>query len=227
MSLIFRQLFDLESSTYTYLLADPESKEGVIIDPVKEHLERDVQLIKDLDIKLKYVLETHLHADHITSSALIREATGAKICIGDSEVKCADITISDGMEIEFGKYTIKILATPGHTSGCRCYYVDGMVFTGDTLLIRGCGRTDFQGGSAETLYKNINEKLFTLPDQTLVYPAHNYKSLAASTIGEEKQLNPRLASKSKEEFIEIMNNLNLQYPKKMDVAVPANRQCGK
>ena len=225
--LIFRQLFDPQTSTYTYLVVDSETMEAAIIDPVKEHVKRDLQIIQELGAKLKYVLETHVHADHITGAADIRQATGAKTVVGIATgVKSADITLNDGDELNLGSYKIKAIATPGHTSGCISYYINGMIFTGDSLMIRGTGRTDFQDGSAETLYQSITQKLFTLPDSTLVYPAHNYKGFTVSTIGEEKKFNPRL-SQGKEEFVKIMKNLNLSYPKKIDVAVPANMNCGR
>jgi len=226
MALLFRQLFDKESSTYTYLLADSETGEGVLIDPVLEQVERDLKLIKELNINLIYIIETHVHADHITGAHQIRKGTGAKIVTSSAEVNGADLSVSDGDEISYGSYKLKVIFTPGHTSTCSSYFTEGMVFTGDTLMIRGTGRTDFQGGSAALLYESIIQKLFTLPDDTLVYPAHNYNGMLVSTIGEEKRLNPRLG-KGKEEFINIMNNLNLAYPKKMDVAVPANLVCGE
>lgn len=227
--LIFRQLFDYDTWTYTYLLMDPENREGVLIDTVKDQAERDLKLIQELEVNLKYLLETHVHADHITGADDIRQQTGAQVVYGEAaNVSCADINIKDGEELQFGRYTVRVFATPGHTNGCSSYYLENMVFTGDALLIRGCGRTDFQQGSAETLYESVNKKLFTLNDDTMVYPAHDYKGLTVSTIGEEKQYNPRLGDgKSEEEFVEIMNNLNLAKPKRIDEAVPANMKCGK
>ncbi|MFT5713466.1 MAG: sulfur dioxygenase, partial [Glaciecola sp.] len=169
-TILFRQLFDQESFTYSYLLADPNSKEGLLIDPVKEQIERDLTLIAELGIKLKYVLDTHIHADHITGSGLIRERIkGVQTVLSEgSHVHCANLILSNGDELSCGSLKLKALATPGHTSGCMSYYIDGMVFTGDTLLIRGCGRTDFQQGSPEQLYNSVRQKLFTLPDCTLV-----------------------------------------------------------
>jgi sulfur dioxygenase len=227
--MIFRQLFDKESSTYTYLLADKETKEGVLIDPVFEQVERDCALIGDLSVKLKFILETHVHADHITGADAIRNITGAKIAmIKHAQVQGSDKVFEEGDELSFGNHLIKVLYTPGHTNTCCCFFVNGMIFTGDSLMIRGTGRTDFQSGSPETLYDSIHQKIFSLPDSTLVYPAHNYQGKTVSTIIEEKKFNPRInLGKTKEEFIEIMNNLNLSYPKKIDLAVPANQKCGK
>ncbi|MFH2132512.1 MAG: MBL fold metallo-hydrolase [bacterium] len=228
-NLVFRQMFDYDTWTYTYLLYNSKSKEGILIDTVKEHVERDIKQINELGIKLKYNLETHVHADHITGADDIRQRTKAEVVYGaGSKVPCADINAKDGQELTFGDFTIKVLSTPGHTNGCTSYYIEGMVFTGDAMLIRGCGRTDFQDGSADTLYESVNQKLFTLPDETLVYPAHDYKGMRVSTIWEEKKYNPRLGGgKSKPAFIEIMNNLNLAKPKRIDVSVPANMKCGK
>jgi len=228
-NLVFRQMFDYETWTYTYLLFDPENMEGILIDTVKEQIERDVKQVNDLGVKLKYNLETHVHADHITGADDIRQRTGASVVYGaGAKVPCSDIDVRDGDELSFGRFTIKTFSTPGHTDGCTTYYVEGRVFTGDTMLIRGCGRTDFQQGSADALYESVNQKLFSLSDDTLVYPAHDYKGMQVSSIGEEKKYNPRLGGgKSKTEFIEIMNNLNLAKPKRIDVSVPANMKCGK
>jgi sulfur dioxygenase len=228
-NLVFRQLFDYETWTYTYLLFDPERLEGILIDSVKEQVERDVKQINELGVKLKYNLETHVHADHITGADDIRRKTGASVVYGaGAGVPCSDINMEDGGELNFGRFIVKALSTPGHTDGCTSYYIDGRVFTGDAMLIRGCGRTDFQQGSADSLYESVNGKLFTLPDETLVYPAHDYKGMQVSSIAEEKKYNPRLGGgKTKAEFIEIMDNLNLAKPKRIDVSVPANMKCGK
>jgi len=228
-NLIMRQQFDYDTWTYTYLLVDTDSNEAVQIDSVKEQVERDLEIFENLDVKIKYLLETHVHADHITGVHDLREKTGAEVVYGAAaKVPCADINIADNATLQFGKYTIRALSTPGHTDGCTSYLIENMVFTGDTLLIRGCGRTDFQQGSSEALYENVHGKLFTLPDQTWVYPAHDYKGRSASSIGEEKKFNLRLRiGKTKEEFKEIMDNLNLAKPKKIDIAVPANMKCGK
>ncbi|GIW22408.1 MAG: Zn-dependent hydrolase [Candidatus Sericytochromatia bacterium] len=226
--MLFRQLYDQETSTYTYLLADEDSKEAVIIDSVLEQVERDQKLIKELQLNLKYILETHVHADHITGATELKKSfPNAKTIVhSKGGVECADIHSTDGMEIKFGKYYLKVLSTPGHTNGCVSYYTEGMVFTGDALLIRGCGRTDFQQGDPSKLYDSITQKIFTLPDNTLVYPGHDYKGFTCSSVWEEKKYNPRLANKTKDEFILIMNNLNLPYPKKIQESVPANLKCG-
>lgn len=227
-SLIVRQLMDRDTCTYTYLLIDPETRHGVIIDPVREQMARDLALISELGVELLYVLETHVHADHVTSAGMIRQQTGAKIVYGDSAgVEAIDVQAKEGELITFGKYKVTVISTPGHTNGCVSYYVDNMVFTGDALLIRGCGRTDFQQGDSETLYDSIHHKLYALPDETLVYPGHDYNGRMCSSIGEEKQWNPRLGiNQSKEDFSEIMANLNLALPKKINEAVPANMECG-
>lgn len=229
MSLIFRQLFETESSTYTYILADGKTKEAIIIDPVQETYDRDMTLIQEMGLKLKYCLETHIHADHITSAKKIKEKTGAQLVLGaGSKLKTADILLNDNENLQFGEITLKAILTPGHTDGCTSYYTPGYVFTGDTLLIRGCGRTDFQQGSSQTLFHSVREKLFSLPNETLVYPGHDYKGRTCSSIAEEKENNPRLNLKIKEnEFVEIMKNLKLDKPKKIDTAVPANLNHGE
>lgn len=234
-NLIFRQLFDQDSWTYTYLLGDSSTREAVIIDSVKGQVERDLKIIKELDLDLKYSLDTHLHADHITGASELRNSLASKTAISkETEVKCADLLLEDGNLINFGSFVLKALATPGHTNGCMCFLLSKqgedplMVFTGDTLFIRGTGRTDFQQGSASLLYDNITQKLFTLAEGTIVFPGHDYKGRMSSTIGEEMKYNPRLGqSKTKEEFIKIMSELNLAYPKHIQVAVPANMECGK
>lgn len=226
--LIFHQLFEKESSTYTYLLADSDSKEAVLIDPVMEMVDRDINFIEDLGLNLKYVLDTHVHADHITASGEIRKRTGSKIGVSSHyDLSCADLHIEDGQQINFGKHTMTAIHTPGHTSGCLSYQIANMVFTGDSLLINGCGRTDFQGGSSDRLFHSVREKLFALPDETLVYPGHDYKGFTKTSIVFEKRLNPRLnLSITKEQFVEIMASLKLPHPKKIHEAVPANLQCG-
>lgn len=227
-SLIFYQLFEKESSTYTYLLGDVKSAEAVIIDPVQETVERDLKLISDLGLKLKYILETHVHADHVTGSGSLRNRTGAQIVLGAAnESRCADIAFKDHDTISFGSHKITGLTTPGHTNGCMTYHLDNMLFTGDALLIRGCGRTDFQEGSSETLFHSVRDKIFSFPDETYIYPAHDYKGFTRTTVGMEKKLNPRLKlENSEEDFVKIMADLKLDYPKKIQVAVPSNMQCG-
>ena len=228
--MLFRQLFDRESSTYTYLLADEETREAVLIDPVREQVERDIELLEELDLRLVYSLETHVHADHVTSSGLLRQRLGSETVLSAAAgAGCPDILIEDGQTLRVGSIEIEARHTPGHTNGDVSYYVPSaeMVFTGDTMLIRGCGRTDFQQGDAARLYRSVHEKIFTLPDDTALYPGHDYKGRTVSSVGEEKKLNARLGGdRSVAEFQEIMANLKLAYPKKIDVAVPANLQCG-
>lgn len=227
-ALVF-QLFEPESSTYTYLVYDPGRLEGVLIDPVLEKVDRDLQLVKDLDLKLKYVLDTHIHADHITGADEIRRRTQARTALSrNAKVSCADVQLDDGDILQIGEFEIKAIATPGHTDSCMCFHTAGMLFSGDTLLIRGTGRTDFQQGSADQLYDNIHQKLFTLPESTFVYPAHDYKGQTRSTIGLEKKLNPRLGGgKTKADFKKIMSELKLAEPKKIHQALPANLACGR
>lgn len=227
-NLIFHQLFEKETSTYTYLLGDPQSKEAVLIDPVMEMAERDVKLIKDLGLKLKYVLDTHVHADHITASGEIRKRTGAQVAVSSAyDLACPDLHLEDGQELKFGSHTIRALHTPGHTNGCLTFVVGNMAFTGDALLVRGCGRTDFQEGSSDKLFHSVRDKIFGLPEETIIYPAHDYKGFSRTSVELEKRLNPRLNLEiSKEQFIEIMANLKLAHPKKILEAVPANLQCG-
>jgi sulfur dioxygenase len=228
-SILFQQLFEAESSTFTYLLADPQTREAVIIDPVLETVKRDLQLIRELDLKLLYILETHVHADHITGAGQIADATGAQIGLSaQGQVQGAQLALEDGHRLSFGRHQIQALATPGHTDSCMCYLVGERVFTGDTLMIRANGRTDFQQGCPEKLYHNVRNKLFTLPDETLVYPAHDYRGFTSSTIGAEKKFNLRLnLGISLEEFIKIMSELQLAQPKKINIAVPANLYCGR
>jgi sulfur dioxygenase len=227
-AVIFYQLFEAESSTYTYLIADPESKEAALIDSVKETAARDLQLVTDLGLTLKYSLDTHLHADHVTGSGTLRQATGAKTGLAASaNVDCVDLKLRDGDELPLGSKKIKVIATPGHTDSCLSYYFGERLFSGDTLLIRGTGRTDFQGGSAETLFKSVTEKLFVLPSETQVYPGHDYKGQTSSTIGLERKFNPRLGEgKTLGDFVKIMSELKLSEPKKISVALPANKLCG-
>ncbi len=225
---IFYQLFEQESSTFTYLVADALSREAALIDPVLETVERDLQLIRDLDLNLKYVLDTHIHADHITGSSEIRKRTGAKTAVSENaQVACADIALKEGQELTIGATTLKAFSTPGHTDSCMSFVWEDKVFTGDALLIRGCGRTDFQQGSADRLYDSVHGKLFSLAPAIQVYPAHDYKGHTHSTIELEKKFNPRLGvSVKKSEFVKIMSELKLAYPKKIHEALPANLVCG-
>lgn len=226
---IFHQLFEPESSTYTYLIADRATKEAAIIDPVLETVDRDLKLIEELGLNLVYVLDTHIHADHVTGASEIRKRTGAKTAVSrQAGVKCVDTGLEDGQELKLGNKTIRAIATPGHTDTCMTFAFEGMVFTGDALLIRGCGRTDFQQGSSDTLFESVREKLFTLPDDTVVYPGHDYRGLTSSTIGLEKAFNPRLGVKNtRDDFKRIMSELKLAHPKKIQEAVPANLACGE
>ncbi|HEY9839976.1 MAG TPA: MBL fold metallo-hydrolase, partial [Candidatus Obscuribacterales bacterium] len=209
--MIFRQLFDYDTWTYTYLIGDEVSREAVLIDSVHEQAERDARLINELGLELKYLMETHVHADHITGVTDVKkhfpQARSVVSKYGGAE--CADFLTDEGDVFKIGETEIKVLSTPGHTNGCVSYLVDGMVFTGDALFIRGSGRTDFQQGDPGKLYDGVTQKLFSLPEQTLVYPGHNYAGLTVSTIGEEKRFNPRFAGKSREEFIALMQQLNL------------------
>jgi sulfur dioxygenase len=226
----FKQMFDDDSSTYTYLLWDQVSKDAILVDPVDIQVDRDLAAVKDLGLNLVYGVNTHAHADHITGTGLLKQKVeGLQSVIAESSGAQADVKIGARDRVVFGSRFIEARATPGHTLGCVSYVADdqSFVLTGDTLLIHGCGRTDFQGGSADNLYESVHKQLFTLPDSTIVYPAHDYKSRTQSQIGDEKANNPRLgATKTKDEFVEIMANLNLSYPKKIDVAVPANMRCG-
>jgi len=224
----FRQLMDRESCTYSYLLADTETKEAILIDPVIELAERDANLIKELGFHLKYSINTHVHADHITGTGVLKKLIpNSKSVISEKSKAEADISVKNGEVIDFGSHQLEVRETPGHTNGCVTYvcHKQGIAFTGDALLIRGCGRTDFQEGNAETLYHSVHSQIFSLPEDFQLFPAHDYKGLLNTTVKEEKIHNPRL-SKSKEEFVTIMNNLNLAYPKKIDIALPANKVCG-
>ena len=265
---IFRQLFEKESSTFTYLLADPVTKECLLIDPVIETVDRDYKHVEEMGLSLKYVINTHVHADHVTGTGLLKQKGAAAVeehnakrravmndgaSTPEEEAKwaddkrrapqsalaavagaVADIQLSTGSHLSLGTRRLLCINTPGHTAGCMTFVTDDCqrIFTGDTLLIRGCGRTDFQEGSSNTLYDSVHTQLFTLPNGTEVWPAHNYGGLSCSTIGEERSLNPRLACEGpmgpieKNKFYEIMDNLKLPYPRKIDIALPANLQCG-
>ena len=226
--MIFHQLFDAETCTYTYLLADESSREAVLIDSVIEQSERDTQLLRELKLNLKYLIETHVHADHITAVATLKKAfpEAKSVYNARAGVDAPDVQVNDGDTLRFGSHTLKVLYTPGHTDSCTSFLLGERIFTGDALLIRACGRTDFQQGDPGRLYDGIVSKIFTLPDHCVVYPGHDYNGMISSTVGEEKTLNPRLAGKTRVEFIALMNALNLPYPKKIDVALPANLKCG-
>lgn len=222
------QLFDAESSTYTYILTAPDSSDAVIIDPVDRHVERDLAHLDRLGLRLTHVLETHAHADHVTSAGKLRLLTGAKACVPSGcGIPPAEVQLEDGDLVRFGEREhIAVIHTPGHTAGSMCYLWRGNLFSGDTLLVDGCGRTDFQGGSAEALYDSVTRKLFSLDDRTRVWPGHDYKGQSVTTIGWERRHNARLANRSRDDFVALMAALNLPRPKLMDVAVPANRNLG-
>ena len=228
---LLRQLFDARSSTYTYLLADEATREGVLIDTVFEQHTRDAALVRELGIKVLFTLETHVHADHVTGAWLCRQELGSKIAVSKrAGVSGADVLLDHGDEVRFGAHVLHVRATPGHTDGCTSFVLDDgvMVFTGDALLIRGAGRTDFQQGDAAELYGSITRELFALPDTCLVYPGHDYSGRTVTTVGEEKAWNPRVGGAANErDFVGYMENLGLPHPKLMDIAVPANLRCGE
>ncbi len=225
--MLVRQLFDQQTFTFTYIVAADFGREAIIIDPVDSKVEQYIKLLKELGLTLKYVFDTHVHADHITAAGKLRELTGCITLLGqETGAACVSKTVADGEKITLPGVEFTVLRTPGHTQDSYCLYTPGMVFTGDTLFIRGTGRTDFQAGNPVDQYNSIVNKLFTLPEETIVYPGHDYNGNISSTIWEEKRFNPRLAGKSVEEFKQIMDNLNLPNPKLMDVAVPANLKCG-
>jgi sulfur dioxygenase len=225
--MIFRQLFDSVSGTYTYLLASRRGGEALIIDPVIEKVERYVQLVKELDLKLVKAVDTHLHADHITGLGALRDRTQCITVMGEhSKVDVVSMRLSEGDKLTIEGMSLDVLYTPGHTDDSYSFLMNDRVFTGDTLLIRGTGRTDFQNGDARAQFDSIFNKLLKLPDETMVFPAHDYKGETASTIGEEKAFNPRLQVKSVDAYVELMGKLNLPNPKMMDVAVPANMRVG-
>ncbi len=227
-AMIFRQLFDYESCTYTYLLADPVSREVALIDTVKEQAERDAVLLRELGLKLTYLLETHIHADHISAAALHRAKTGAKIALSAAaEVRVADLQLKDGDELSLGRFSIRAITTPGHTNTCMSFFTEGRVFTGDVLFIRDAGRTDFQDGSPEKMYDSVTRKLFSLPESTVVFPGHDYRGFTSSTIVEEKAYNSKFGGgRTLDQFKKLMAEMKLGQPKKINIAVPANMECG-
>lgn len=226
--MLFRQLYDLDTGTYTYLLAARPGGEAVIIDPVLEQINAYLQLLRELDVRLVKAIDTHTHADHVTAMGQLRDTTGCVTIMGEqTKAECVSLRVKDGEHITVDGLTLQALYTPGHTDESYSFLMDDRVFTGDTLLIRGTGRTDFQNGDARAQYDSLFNKLLKLPEDTLVYPGHDYKGWTVSTIGEEKRHNPRLQVHSVEEYVNIMNNLKLPNPKYMDVAVPANLACGQ
>ena len=221
--MIFEQLFDNKSSTYTYLISSGEGREALIIDPVIEHTEEYLKILEKLKLRLVKVIDTHIHADHITGLNELSKRTNCTKIMGEqSKSEVVDIKIKEDDKIEIDKIEIKAIYTPGHTDCSYSFLMKDRIFTGDTLLINGTGRTDFQNGSAKIQYDSLFNKILKLPEKTLVYPAHDYNGKKFSTIGDEKNNNPRLQVANVEEYIEIMNNLNLANPKMMDIAVPAN-----
>ena len=229
--IIFRQLFDAQSSTYSYLLADPITREAVLVDSVFEQANREIALINELGLKLVATIETHVHADHVTGAWLLRHRLGSKIAVPAlSGAEGADVVLHHRDRIAFGGRFLEARSTPGHTGGCTTYVLDdkSLAFTGDALLIRGCGRTDFQEGDARTLFHSVHDEIFTLPDDCQIYPAHDYKGSTVTTVSEEKLYNPRLARGIGElDFVGYMENLGLAHPKQIDIAVPANLKCGR
>ena len=226
--MILRQLFDSDSSTYTYLLAGTQSRQAIIVDPVREHARRDLGLLKELGLALVYILESHVHADHVTGASALKQVTGAQTGVSrHCGASGFDQLLDDGDVMAFGGESVLVIATPGHAPGSRCFLWRDRLLTGDTLLIGGCGRTDFQRGDSGVLYDSITHRLFTLPEDTLVYPGHDYKGRRVSTIAEEKSTNPRLAGKTRDQFIKIMNNLDLSMPGKIEEAVSANLRGGR
>jgi sulfur dioxygenase len=226
VTMLFRQLFDKETSTYTYLVADEATKEAALIDPVLEQLERDLEIVRELGLRLVRVLDTHVHADHVTAAGRLRERSGALTVGGQGGAPCTDLAVGHGDIVRIGAIELHVLGTPGHTSESVSYLLGDRVLTGDALLIRAAGRTDFQNGDAGQLYDTLTQVLFALPDETLVYPAHDYRGRTVSTIGEEKRFNTRVAGRTREEFVAVMDGLHLPEPARLREAVPANRACG-
>lgn len=227
--MIFRQLFDRESSTYTYLVACSSRREALLIDPVLNQLDAYLTLLKQLDLTLVYAIDTHVHADHVTALGRLRETLNCKTLMGEqSDVRCASGKFSEGDQLLIGELVLNIMYTPGHTDDSYCFYLQShnLLFTGDTLLIRGTGRTDFQNGDATAQYQSL-QRLLTLPPQTQVYPGHDYKGWTSSTLAEERQHNPRLQVADVEAYVQLMANLKLPNPQMMDLAVPANKACGR
>jgi len=229
--IVFRQLFDSPSSTYTYLLGDPATGEAVLIDPVFENARRDAALVRELGLTLVSTLDTHVHADHVTGAWLLKQRCGSAIVLsGAAKASHVDRLLGHGDLVAFGKHHLEARATPGHTAGCMTFVLDdrSMAFTGDSLLIRGCGRTDFQQGSPTELFRSVREQIFSLPQTCLLYPAHDYRGVTVTSVAEERRFNPRLGGDVDEaDFAGYMNNLGLPHPKLMDIAVPANLRCGK
>lgn len=226
--MIFEQFFEPDSSTFTYLLGCEHTRQAVLIDTVECDVEKYVAALHQHGLTLVYTMETHVHADHVTAADSLRKRLGSKSVVHrDAGTMCGDLLVTDGIHVQVGSLDIEVRYTPGHTNGCVSYYVGDRIFTGDALLIGGCGRTDFQQGNAGQLYDSIHKQIFSLPDKTLIYPGHDYNGNTVSTVGQEKRENKRLGGqKSRQEFVEIMANLKLAYPKQIDIALPANQACG-
>lgn len=227
--MIFQQFFEPDSATYTYLLGCEQHRLAVLIDPVESEVAHYEQALRQHDLTLRYTLDTHVHADHVTAADTLRQRLGCQSVVSlHAGAPCADVLATDGMHLQVGSLDIEVRDTPGHTNGCVSYKLEDRIFTGDALLIGGCGRTDFQQGNAGQLYDSVHTQIFSLPDDLLVYPAHDYHGLTVSTVGEERRNNPRLGGDiSRDDFIQRMANLKLAYPKQIDVALPANQACGK
>ena len=230
--MLLKQLFDQNTCTYTYLLADLDAQEAIIIDPVVEQIERDLKLVTELELDLIYTLDTHVHADHITGSGQLRKRTGALSGVSHTaQIECVDRHLYHGDLLRFGQYNLEVRNTPGHTSACLSFVVltelQKYVFTGDALFIRGCGRTDFQEGDASTLFNSVHHQIYSLPNDTIIYPGHDYRGHTSTTVGEEKNHNPRLNTTMNESsFVHLMNRLELEHPKRIHEALPANLACG-
>ena len=225
--MIFKQVFDTKSSTYTYIIASAEGREALIIDPVLENVEDYIKILNQLNLKLVKVIDTHIHADHVTGAGKLRDKTKCVTIMGEhTPTDAVEVKVKDDEIIQLDKFKIRALYTPGHTSDSFCFLMNNYLFSGDTLLINGTGRTDFQNGSSKDAYNSIFNRLLKLPDETLLYPAHDYKGETVSTIGKEKRSNPRLQVKNVDEYIDIMNNLNLKKPEKIDFNVESNLKLG-
>jgi sulfur dioxygenase len=227
--MIFKQFFEPETSTFTYLVACEKTKQAVFIDTVESEVPKYITELQSQDLKLVYTLETHVHADHVTGADTLRQKLGSKSVVHrDAGAMCGDLLVTNGVHIIVGTIDLEVRYTPGHTNGCISYFAGDRIFTGDSLLIGGCGRTDFQNGDSGQLYDSINKQIFSLPDEVIVYPGHDYNGNTQSTVGEERKNNKRLGGgRSREDFIKIMAELKLAYPKYIDVALPANQACGR
>jgi len=227
--MIFKQFFEPDTSTFTYLLACEKTKQAVLIDTVESEVPKYLNELEAQDLKLVYTLETHVHADHVTGADVLRQKLGSKSVVHrDAGAMCGDLLVTDGVHIIVGTIDLEVRYTPGHTNGCISFFAGDRIFSGDSLLIGGCGRTDFQSGDSGQLYDSIHHQIFSLPDEVIVYPGHDYNGNTQSTVGEERKNNKRLGGgKSREDFIKIMSELKLAYPKYIDVALPANQACGR